>query len=74
MSLSTAAILLYTAPTIVMLLSALFFKEKITPIKLAALVMAFAGCCLVSGLGQGENALSLGGLLFGLGSGVGYAL
>lgn len=74
MSLSTAAILLYTAPTIVMLLSAVFFKEKITPIKLAALVLAFIGCCLVSGLGQGEQALSLDGLLFGLGSGVGYAL
>ncbi|MBQ8396839.1 MAG: EamA family transporter [Clostridia bacterium] len=74
MSLSTAAILLYTAPTIVMLLSAVFFKEKITPVKLAALVLAFAGCCLVSGMGMGDSALSLTGLLYGLGAGVGYAL
>lgn len=73
MSLSAAAILLYTAPTIVMLLSAVFFREKITPIKLAALILAFAGCCLVSGLG-GETALSVPGLLFGLGAGAGYAL
>lgn len=74
MSLSTAAILLYTAPTIVMLLSAVFFKEKITPVKLAALVLAFAGCCLVSGMGMGESALTLTGLLYGLGAGLGYAL
>lgn len=74
MSLSAAAILLYTAPTIVMLLSAVFFKEKITPVKLVALVLAFAGCCLVSGLGMGDSALSATGLLFGLGAGVGYAL
>jgi len=74
MSLSTAAILLYTAPTIVMLLSAVFFKERITPVKLVSLVLAFAGCCLVSGVGGGGAPLTLRGLLFGLGSGVGYAL
>ncbi len=73
MDLSTAAILLYTAPTIVMLLSAVFFQEKITPIKLAALVLAFVGCVLVSGVG-GEKGLTLVGLLYGLGAGVGYAL
>ncbi len=74
MSLSTAAILLYTAPTIVMLLSAVFFKERITGVKLAALALAFAGCCLVSGVGGGGVPLTTKGLLFGLGSGVGYAL
>ena len=74
MSLSAAAILLYTAPTIVMLLSAVFFKERITPVKLIALAMAFAGCCLVSGLGGGGAGLTLRGVLFGLGSGFGYAL
>lgn len=73
MDLSTAAILLYTAPTIVMLLSAVCFKEKITPVKLVALVMAFVGCVLVSGVG-GEKGLTLVGLLYGLGAGVGYAL
>lgn len=73
MSLSTAAILLYTAPTIVMLLSALLFKEKITKVKLAAVVLAFAGCALVSGI-TGGVSLSFTGLLYGLGSGFGYAL
>ena len=59
MSLSAAAILLYTAPTIVMLLSAVFFHEKITGIKAAAVGLAFAGCCLVSGAGS-DTRLSFG--------------
>ena len=74
MSLSTAAILLYTAPSIVMVLSLFLFKEKITVRKLLALVLAFAGCCLVSGIGSGEKTLTATGLLYGLGSGMGYAL
>lgn len=74
MSLSAAAILLYTAPSIVMLLSALLFHEKVTKSKLTALVLAFAGCCLVSGIMGGDTRITLVGLLFGLGSGFGYAL
>ncbi len=74
MSLSAAAILLYTAPSIVMLLSALLFHEKITGTKIAALIMAFAGCCLVSGIMGGDTRITLTSLLFGLGSGLGYAL
>ena len=73
LSLSAAAILLYTAPAIVVLLSALLFREKLGAKKLAALGLAFLGCCLVSGLGGGL-ALPLRGLLFGLGAGFGYAL
>ena len=70
--LSTAAILLYTSPIWVMLMSALFFRERITGRKLLALALAFAGCVLVSGLRGGGSAGS--GLLFGLGAGFGYAL
>ncbi len=72
MPLSTAAILLYTSPIWVMLMSALFFKEKLTKKKLIALVMAFGGCVLVSGLSGGS--LSVPALLCGLGAGFGYAL
>ncbi|MDD6094372.1 MAG: EamA family transporter [Clostridia bacterium] len=73
MSLSAAAILLYIAPTLVMLLSAVLFREKITGTKILATVLAFAGCCLVSGIAGGVS-LTVKGLLFGLGSGLGYAL
>lgn len=72
MPLSTAAILLYTSPIWIMLMSALFFREKLTGLKLLALTLAFAGCVLVSGI-SGEG-VTLAGLLFGLGSGLGYGL
>ena len=72
MPLSTAAILLYTSPIWIMLMSVLFFREKLTGRKLLALVLAFAGCVLVSGV-SGEG-MTLTGLLVGLGSGIGYGL
>ena len=72
MPLSTAAILLYTSPIWVMLMSFLFFHEPVTKRKLFALALAFAGCVLVSGAGRGTGAGS--GLLYGLGAGFGYAL
>ena len=72
MPLSTAAILLYTSPIWIMLMSVLFFHEKLNGRKLLALALAFAGCILVSGI-SGEG-LTLTGLLVGLGSGVGYGL
>lgn len=72
MSLSTAAILLYTSPIWVMLFSVLFFKEKLSRVKLLALALAFGGCVLVSGIGGG--GLRFTGLLVGLGAGIGYGL
>lgn len=73
-SLAVAALLLYTAPTFVMLLSLLLFKERFTLPKLAALAAAFAGCGLVTGAFGGRLELSFSGILYGLGSGIGYAL
>lgn len=73
-SLSVAAILLYTAPAIVMVLSYFLFGEKMTKRKLLALVMTFAGCVLVTGLLTETGSVSAGGLLAGLGAGLGYAL
>lgn len=74
MDLSAAAILLYTSPIFVMLLSLVFFREKLTVKKIAALLLAFSGCLLVSGVLSSSTALSVPGLLLGLGSGLGYAL
>ena len=72
MSLSTAAILLYTSPIWIMLMSVLFFHEKLDKRKIFALILSFAGCVLVSGISGG--GMTLAGLLIGLGSGVGYGL
>lgn len=68
------ALLLYTAPIFVMVLSAVFFREAITVKKVIALVMTFAGLGFVTGAFTGEETLSAGALALGLGSGLGYAL
>ena len=73
-SLSVAAILLYTSPIFVLLLSVPLFGEKLTRKKLLCLIMAFVGCALASGLTAGGMTLSPQTLLFGLGSGFGYGL
>ncbi|MBQ8823283.1 MAG: EamA family transporter [Lachnospiraceae bacterium] len=72
-SLSIAAILLYTAPAFVMVMSFFLFKEAFTWKKILALLCAFGGCVLVSG-GFGGSSIGLMGLLTGLGAGFGYAL
>lgn len=71
MTMSTAAILLYTSPIWVMILAVIFLKEKLTARKVIALILAFAGCVLVSGFG---GKVTLPGILVGLGSGLGYGL
>lgn len=71
MTMSTAAILLYTSPIWVMILAVFFLKEKINTKKIIALVLAFAGSVLVSGFGGKVTPV---GILVGLGSGLGYGL
>ena len=74
-SMSVAAVLLYTAPIFVMLMSAVVFQEPITTKKLIALGLTFLGCMLVTGLlPLGSTSISLQTILYGLGSGFGYAL
>lgn len=72
-SLSVAAILLYTSPIWVMLMSAVCFREKITRRKLLCAAMAFGGCVLVSGIGS-ASSLSPMVIVTGLMSAVGYGL
>ena len=72
-SLSVAAILLYTSPVWVMLLSAVCFREKITGRKLLCAAMAFGGCVLVSGIGSAVQ-LSPMVIVTGLLSAIGYGL
>lgn len=72
-SLAVAGVLLYTAPVFVMLLSIALFRERAGGAQWVALAMAVGGCALVSGVGSGD-AVSLRGLLLGLGAGLFYAL
>jgi DME family drug/metabolite transporter len=72
---ATAAILLYTAPAFVIVLSALLFHEPVTPPKAAAIALAFAGCVLVvRGYDPTSLRLNLPGVLAGLASGFTYAM
>lgn len=73
-SLSVAAILLYTAPAWVMLLSAVIFRERLTRWKMLALALSFAGLILVTGVLGGGERLTWQTALIGLGAGLGYAL
>ncbi len=73
-SLSVAAILLYTAPAILMVLSLFLFQEQVTRRKVIALILTFVGCILVTGIVGEESGLDLKGIIFGLGAGFGYAL
>lgn len=73
-SLSVAAVLLYTAPIMVMVMSVFLFKEKLSIIKIVAAAVAFAGCALVTGAADGTLSLNTAGVFTGLGSAFGYAL
>ena len=72
-SLSVAAILLYLAPSFVVLFSAVLWKTPITRRKLAALAISLLGCVLVSGILSGEASASWAGIALGVASGLTYA-
>ena len=73
-SLATAAILLYTAPTFVVILSAILWKDKITKRKIIALIVTFLGCTFVTGIWSGDFSVTFIGFLLGIGSGFFYGL
>ncbi|MFS0752007.1 DMT family transporter [Oceanobacillus sp. 1P07AA] len=70
-----ATSLLYTAPAFVTILSWLLFKEEMSLYKIIALFSTLIGTCLVAGItGSSLQNIHISGILFGLGSGLGYAL
>lgn len=73
-SLSVAAVLLYTAPFFVVIISLFLFGEKLTFNKSIACIIAFIGCCFVTGLFDSSQKISNKAIFFGLLTGFGYAL
>lgn len=71
-SVSTAVVLMYTAPVFVMAYSVAFLGERLTPGKTLAVVLMIAGCALVSGIVGGMSFSPLG-IILGLGSGIAYS-
>lgn len=71
-SISVAAVLLYTAPIMVTVMSAVIYHERLTGRKITALLAAFLGIVLVSGF-NAAGATPIG-IALGLLSGFFYAL
>ena len=73
-SMSVAAVLLYTSPVFVIVLSFIIFKEKITKIKALSCIVCVAGSAFVSGIIGSDTKISLIAFLLGISSGFAYAL
>ena len=72
---TVSAVLLNVAPVFTAILSALFFHERLTSHKCIALLINVIGCVLAATGGQYTAAsLSVSGILFGVASGLCYAL
>lgn len=71
-SVSTAVVLMYTAPVIVMAYSVAFLGEKFTRLKGISVACMLIGCGLVSGL-IGGLKFSVWGVVSGLLSGISYS-
>ena len=68
-----ATLCYYMQPTIIVLLSPLVFKEKLTQKKAICAAVAIIGMVLVSGVVGDSNGATLRGVLLGLGAAVFYA-
>lgn len=73
-SLSLAAVLQYLAPFVVILLSLPLFHEKLTKTKVMAVIVAFLGCVLCTGVLTAEGPLDLWGIFLGAFSGFCFAV
>lgn len=71
-SVSTAVILMYTAPVFVLIYSVMFLGEKLNTVKSVAVFLMILGCALVSGI-VGGMKFSLAGILFGIAAGISYS-
>lgn len=74
LSLSLTAVLVYTSPAIVMLLSVRVFREPLTPRKTVALGLTLGGICLAAGVSPAAQHYSARGIGFGLLAALLYAL
>ncbi len=72
--LSASTVLQYLAPFVVVALSIPLFHERRSLAKTAAVIVAFTGCVLCSGLLSSQGPIDLAGIAFGAASGFCFAL
>ena len=73
-SIGLATILQYISPFIVVLFSAPLFKERLTSEKCVALLFAFLGCVLCTGVLTDFGSVNMMGIFFGIMSGLFYSV
>ena len=73
-SLSVAAVLMYTAPFFVAIMSVFIFKQPLTVKKCLACLVAFIGCCFVTGVIGSSASIGAAAIIFGILTGFGYSL
>lgn len=72
-SMSFAAVMMYTAPVFLVIMSAILFKEKITVKKIIACIVAFLGTAFTAGV-FGNTSVAPLAVITGIASGFFYAL
>jgi drug/metabolite transporter (DMT)-like permease len=73
-SASVVAVLLYTYPAMVAVLSWFMYREPLSRNRVLAIALTFTGCALVVGLLTSHVAVTLPGVLLGLGAALGYSV
>ncbi len=72
-SLAVSATLLYLAPTLVILLGRVLWKQRITKARWLSMALTVIGCALTGGILSGGTSASLRGILLGLAAAVCYS-
>lgn len=71
---SLAILINYAGPIIVMLLSPLFFRDRLTLRNLFIVLLGFIGFCLIGGSDLSSNSINMSGLILAILSSFAYAL
>lgn len=72
-TIANATLSYYFAPVFVVLLSPIFLKERLTPIKVGCILTALGGMFLIVGIGGGEGKNHVIGISYGLAAAILYA-
>lgn len=73
-SMSVAAVLMYTAPIIVVVLSIFIFRQHLTILKTVCCLASFLGAAMVSGIFKGVENINVPGVALGCAAGFSYAM
>lgn len=75
LGISFSTVILYLSPAITLIFSAIIYKERISPVKVLAIILNILGCALTVTNGQFSlKGVSIAGIGLALGAGVCYAM